>query len=417
LDSLSVDRLEMLYQLSQSLGSTLQLDPLLNAVMDQVIGVTHAERGFLMLGTYPDDLAFRVARGMNQTTIEAPEFQVSRGVVQRVASEGKAVVTSDAQAEDWLAQRQSVASLGLRSIMCVPLKLRGRSIGVIYVDNRLQAGIFRRDDLDLLEAVANTAAVAIENARLHEREIERSRLERELEVARQIQTSLMPPAAPALPGFDIAGFWQVAREVGGDFYDFVLQPAGGMGIVIGDVTDKGVPAALFMALARTTLRSSLAASASPLAGIQQANRLICADAGTGMFVSLYYAGLDAGSRALTCVNAGHNPPLHLQAADRTVQPLPRGGLPLGIQEAASAMETRIELLPGDSLLLYTDGAVDAQSEGGDFYGLQRLAEAMDQNRLLSAAGMVEAIGASVARFTAGTQPFDDITMVAIKSVG
>jgi len=417
LDSLSVDRLEMLYQLSQSLGSTLQLDPLLNAVMDQVIGVTHAERGFLMLGTYPDDLAFRVARGMNQTTIEAPEFQVSRGVVQRVASEGKAVVTSDAQAEDWLAQRQSVATLGLRSIMCVPLKLRGKSIGVIYVDNRLQAGIFRRDDLDLLEAVANTAAVAIENARLHEREIERSRLERELEVARQIQTSLMPPAAPALPGFDIAGFWQVAREVGGDFYDFVLQPAGGMGIVIGDVTDKGVPAALFMALARTTLRSSLAASASPLAGIQQANRLICADAGTGMFVSLYYAGLDAGSRALTCVNAGHNPPLHLQAADRTVQPLPRGGLPLGIQEAASAMETRIELLPGDSLLLYTDGAVDAQSEGGDFYGLQRLAEAMDQNRLLSAAGMVEAIGASVARFTAGTQPFDDITMVAIKSIG
>jgi sigma-B regulation protein RsbU (phosphoserine phosphatase) len=407
----------MLYQLSQSLGSTLQLDPLLNAVMDQVIGVTHAERGFLMLGTYPDDLAFRVARGMNQTTIEAPEFQVSRGVVQRVASEGKAVVTSDAQAEDWLAQRQSVATLGLRSIMCVPLKLRGKSIGVIYVDNRLQAGIFRRDDLDLLEAVANTAAVAIENARLHEREIERSRLERELEVARQIQTSLMPPAAPALPGFDIAGFWQVAREVGGDFYDFVLQPDGGMGIVIGDVTDKGVPAALFMALARTTLRSSLAASASPLAGIQQANRLICADAGTGMFVSLYYAGLDAGSRALTCVNAGHNPPLHLRAADRTVQPLPRGGLPLGIQEAASAMETRIELLPGDSLLLYTDGAVDAQSEGGDFYGLQRLAEAMDQNRLLSAAGMVEAIGASVARFTAGTQPFDDITMVAIKSVG
>jgi sigma-B regulation protein RsbU (phosphoserine phosphatase) len=288
---------------------------------------------------------------------------------------------------------------------------------VIYVDNRLQAGIFRRDDLDLMEAVANTAAVAIENARLHEREIERSRLERELEVARQIQTSLMPPAAPALPGFDIAGFWQVAREVGGDFYDFVLQPAGGMGIVIGDVTDKGVPAALFMALARTTLRSSLAASASPLAGIHQANRLICADAGTGMFVSLYYAGLDAGSRALTCVNAGHNPPLHLQAADRTVQPLPRGGLPLGIQEAASAMETRIELLPGDSLLLYTDGAVDAQSEGGDFYGLQRLAEAMDQNRLLSAAGMVEAIGASVARFTAGTQPFDDITIVAIKSVG
>jgi sigma-B regulation protein RsbU (phosphoserine phosphatase) len=190
-----------------------------------------------------------------------------------------------------------------------------------------------------------------------------------------------------------------------------------MGIVIGDVTDKGVPAALFMALARTTLRSCLAAAGSPLAGIHQANRLICTDAGTGMFVSLYYVGLEAGSRALTCISAGHNPPLHLRASDRTVQPLPRGGLPLGIQEAASAAETRIELLPGDSLLLYTDGAVDAQSEEGEFFGLQRLAETMDQSRLLSAAGMVEAIGASVAGFAAGTQPFDDITMIAIKSVG
>ena len=203
-----VDRLEMLYRFSQSLGSTLQLDILLNAVMDQVIRVTRAERGFLMLGGHVEDMTIRVARGVNQTTIEAPEFQVSRGVVQRVASEGKAVVTSDAQAEEWLAKRESVASLGLRSIMCVPLQLRGRSIGLIYVDNRLQAAMFDHDDLDLLEAVANTAAVAIENARLHEREIERSRLERELEVARQIQTSLMPRAAPRFPGFDIAGFWR-----------------------------------------------------------------------------------------------------------------------------------------------------------------------------------------------------------------
>jgi sigma-B regulation protein RsbU (phosphoserine phosphatase) len=139
--------------------------------------------------------------------------------------------------------------------MCAPLQLRGQPIGVVYVDNRLQAGIFDSDDLSLLEAVGNTAAVAIENARLHERELQQARLERELELARQIQTSLMPHAAPQFPGFDIAGFWRVAREVGGDFYDFIPLPGGGIGIVIGDVTDKGVAAAVFMALARTTVRS------------------------------------------------------------------------------------------------------------------------------------------------------------------
>jgi sigma-B regulation protein RsbU (phosphoserine phosphatase) len=370
-----------------------------------------------MLGGSPDKLSFRVARGLEQTTIEAPEFQVSRGVVERVAGEGKAVVTSDAQAEEWLAGRRSVVSLGLRSIMCVPLQVRGSPIGVVYVDNRLQAGIFSQEDLDLLQTVANTAAVAIENARLHEREIERARLERELEVARQIQSSLMPLAAPRLDEFDIAGFWRVAREVGGDFYDFVPRPGGGLGIVIGDVTDKGVPAAFFMALARTTVRSSLAGAEAPVSGIQQANRLLAADAATGMFVTLYFVGLEPGSRALTCINAGHNPPLHLQASDRSVIPLPRGGMPLGIQEAGAFSEVRVELSPGDTLLLYTDGVVDAESELGEFYGLPRLMDSLRENGDRSAAQIVEAIGASVGDFAAGRPPFDDQTMVAVKCVG
>jgi len=385
--------------------------------MDQVIGVTHAERGFLMLGVGPEALQFRVARGMDQTTIAAPEFQVSRGVVERVTGEAKPVVTSDAQADEWLAGRKSVSAMGLRSIMCVPLQVRGQPIGLVYVDNRLQAGIFGPDDLDLLQAVANTAAVAIENARLHEREIQQARLERELELARQIQTSLMPHDAPQFPGFEIAGFWRVAREVGGDFYDFVPRPGGGLGIVIGDVTDKGVPAAFFMALARTTVRSSLAAADSALAGIQQANRLICADASSGMFVTLYYVGLEPGSRTLTCINAGHNPPLHLRVSERSATPLPRGGLPLGVDEAAAYSAVQIELARGDTLLLYTDGVVDAESDAGEFYGLQRLNEITRKISRLPAAPMVEAIGSSVETFAAGRPPFDDLTMVAVKYVG
>jgi sigma-B regulation protein RsbU (phosphoserine phosphatase) len=338
-------------------------------------------------------------------------------VVERVAGEGKPVLTSDAQAEEWLAKRKSVASKGLRSIMCAPLRLRGASIGLVYVDSRLGAGIFDHDDLDLLEAVANTAAVAIENARLHEREVEQARLERELELAREIQASLIPLDAPHLPGFEIAGFWRAAREVGGDFYDFVPRPGGGLGIVIGDVTDKGVPAAFFMALARTTIRSSLAAADSALAGICQANRLICADASSGMFVTLYYIGLEPASHTLTCINAGHNPPLHVQVSARSAGVLPRGSLPLGVDAAAAFSAFEVELARGDTLLLYTDGVVDAEGEAGEFYGLQRLREVARKISRLPAAAMVEAIEDSVEAFAAGRPPFDDLTMVAVKYVG
>jgi sigma-B regulation protein RsbU (phosphoserine phosphatase) len=227
----------------------------------------------------------------------------------------------------------------------------------------------------------------------------------------------MPHDAPQFPGFDIAGFWRVAREVGGDFYDFIPRPGGGLGIVIGDVTDKGVPAAFFMALARTTIRSSLAAAESPLAGIQQANRLLCADASSGMFVTLYYIGLGPGSRTFTGINAGHNPPLHFRASDRIVAVLPRGGLPLGIDEAAAFGEIRLELDPGEALLLYTDGVVDAESEALESFGLQRLMEAVKQNGHRPAVQMVEAIEDSVEAFAAGRPPFDDLTMVAVKCVG
>ena len=171
----SIERLETLYRVSQALASTLELEAVLKAVMDQIITVTKAERGFLMLGATAQALRFQAARGIDQQEIDDPEFQVSRGILDKVAQAAQPVVTSDAQQEAWLAGRQSVMSLKLRSIMCVPMMLKDQMIGLVYVDNRMQAGIFRPDDLDMLQAVANTAAVAIENARLHEQAVVQAR--------------------------------------------------------------------------------------------------------------------------------------------------------------------------------------------------------------------------------------------------
>ena len=406
------DRLAFLYRISGTFNSSLDLDQVLNNVMDEVIAATRAERGFLVLREADGRLVFRAARGLDQQTIEDPAFQVSRGVVERVAREGTPQLTSDAQSDQWLSARQSVVILGLRSILCVPLQFKGDMIGVIYVDNRLQVGLFTPDDLDLLTAIAATAAVAIENARLYQLAVEKGRIERELQVAREVQTSLLPRHTPQVEGWEFAAFWQPAREVAGDFYDFI--PGARLGLVIADVSDKGMPAALFMALSRSIVRASMAQALSPADGITQANRLICADATNGMFVTLFYAQLDPATGELAYVNAGHNPPLLLRAESHELIELRRTGMVLGIDEATRYHQRTMRLQAGDLVLLYTDGVTDALDAQGQEFGLERLRRIMLDHRNASAAELAATLDGDVTEFSGAAARFDDITVVVAK---
>lgn len=411
----SLVRLEMLYRISLSFSSSLDLDTVLNRVMDEVIAATRAERGFLMLLDADGRLAFRSARGMDQRTIDEPEFQVSRGVVERVAREGKPLLTSNAQSDAWLAGRASVISLGLRSILCVPLHVKEATLGVIYVDNRLQAGIFTPDDLDLLAAIAASAAVAIENARLYQVAVEKGRMERELQVARELQSNLMPRQTPVVAGWEVAAIWRPAHEVSGDFYDFIdLGDAAGprWGIVIADVSDKGMPAALFMALTRSTLRASLTRAVTSAEGIRLANRLICADAADNMFVSLAYLQFAAGSGAITYVNAGHDPPLVLNQA--TLYGLRRTGPILGFDENTVYHEGQLALQAGETLVMITDGVTDALDQDGESFGRDRLVDVLRAHAQLPAAGILEAIDRALTQHIAGATPFDDVTVVVLQ---
>lgn len=407
----SLARLEMLYRISLSFSSSLDLDTVLDRVMDEVIAATRAERGFLMLLDANRQLAFRSARGMDQRTIEAPEFQVSRGVVERVAREGKPLLTSNAQSDAWLAGRASVISLGLRSILCVPLHVKDATLGVVYVDNRLQAGIFTPDDLDLLAAIAASAAVAIENARLYQVAVEKGRMERELQVARELQANLMPRQTPRVAGWDIAAIWRPAREVSGDFYDFV-DLGGAWGAIIADVSDKGMPAALFMALTRSTLRASLTRAPTPAEGISLANRLICADAADNMFVSLACLRFGADSGAITYVNAGHDPPLVLSPT--TLYGLRRTGPILGFDENAVYHEGSLELQVGETLVMITDGVTDALDAEGEPFGRARLVEALNQCAQRPAADILAAVDHALSAHIAGATPFDDVTIVVVQ---
>ena len=301
--------------------------------------------------------------------------------------------------------------LGLRAILCVPLELRGKVQGVVYVDSRLQTGVFSPDDLDLLAGIASSAAIAIENARLYQVAVEKGRMERELQVAREVQASLIPQAAPQVPGWEFAGWWQPAREVSGDFYDYVPFGDGHQGLLIGDVTDKGMPAALFMAHSRSIIRACAIASSDPVTAIRNANTTLCVQTTNGMFVTLCLAHLELSSGRLRYVNAGHNLPLLWDHKQRAWRPFGRPGLPLAIDAAAEYVEGTAEIRPGDLLVLYTDGLTDATNARSELFGLERVKNVISAHADAPPEEMLGHIRRALAEFSGPTAPYDDVTLL------
>ena len=411
---LSDDRLTLLYRLSRTFNSSLDLEQVLNSVMDEVIAALNAERGFVMLREVDGTLSFSVARGLDRTTVEGPGFQVSRGVVDHVAQEGQPVLTSDAQRDDRFSMRESVKGLGLRSILCVPLRTRDRVSGVLYVDNRMQAGIFQQPDLELLTAIAASAAAAIENAQLYQVSVEKGRMERELQMAHEVQAGLLPRETPQVAGWEFSVRWQPARRVAGDYYDFIPSDSGQLGLVIGDVSDKGMPAALFMALTRSIIRASVVGESSPAEGILRANRLICADSTGGMFVTLFYAQLNPATCELTYVNGGHNPPLVYRAGASQLISLMPTGMALGVLDDASYEQETLRLDPGDFIVLYTDGVTDATNRKEQGFGMDRLQRVLLAHRDSTAEEIVTALEKAIDEFVGTTAPFDDMAIVVIR---
>lgn len=406
-------RFELLYQLSQTFNSSLDIDEVLDRVMDEVIAAIGAERGFIALKDGEGGLDFRSARGIAQTSIDDPDSQISHSVIHEVLQADEAVLTQDAQSDSRFDDRTSVLDLQLRSILCTPLKLKDKTLGVIYVDNRLFSGYFNDDELEMLSAIASSAAVAIENARLYEVAVEKGRMEQELQMAYRVQSSLITEELPQLPGWDFAASWQPAREVSGDFYDFIPYDDKKLCLVIADVTDKGMPAALFMALTRSLVRASLDQSDSLAAGITSANRLICSDSSISMPVTLFLCCLESGEE-VTYVNAGHNPTIHYQANHTELNKLNPTGMFLGFEEEAEYSQKTISLNSGDFLVLYTDGVPDAINEQKEEFGMERCLRVIEKNQHASASEILSAVENAVQEFTGDAAAYDDFTMLIAK---
>lgn len=408
-------RLDLLYRISQTINSSLDLTTVLDTLIDESIQATRAERGFLMLYDAEKQLVFKTARGMDQRTIEESDFKISRGIVEHVAQEGIPLLTSNAQIDERLDNRASVKLYGLRSVLCVPITLKDKILGVVYVDNRFQNGIFQQEDLELLQSLASSAGIAIENARLYQVAVEKGRMERELQVAREVQIGLIPTKTPQIKGWEFAACWKPAHEVSGDFYDFIALPEERTGLVVADVSDKGMPAAMFMALSRSLIRAVAGSNQDPAADITEANRLIWQDAAEEMFITLFYAQMDEHSGKIIYVNAGHNPPYLIKAENGQLVELARTGMAAGVEGDTTYQNGEIHMRKGDSLLIYTDGIVDTIGPES-MYGADRLKDTFKKHSGYSAKKTLAAIESELCDYNRDEIPFDDITMLIVKRI-
>lgn len=296
------------------------------------------------------------------------------------------------------------------SACAFPLAARGELVGLMLVGAQPQLPHRR---LNILTGIAHQAATAVVNHQLYQEAAERDRLERELDVAREIQASLIPRDNPAITGCQVAGYWQAARQVSGDFYDFMELSDGKWGILIADVADKGVPAAIFMALSRTILRTIAFNRTDPANTLIRANEIIGKDAQSDLFVTVFYAVWDAHKEVLTYANAGHNPPLLLRA-DGQVQLLTTQGIALGVLPQAQIERRETVFRRGDTLVLYTDGVTEAMNEDFDEFGLDRLRVTVETARQRHPGEIVTAVTQAIHIHAGDTPQFDDITLVVMK---
>lgn len=306
----------------------------------------------------------------------------------------------------------------------VPIQYQGRVLGSLSLARGGGDRPFTDEDERRLVLFANQAAVAIQNARqieelqwLHEERLASERLKAQLQTAQAVQTGLLPKEPPIIAGWDLAVSWKPALQIGGDFYDFIPLGGSRWGIVIGDVADKGIPAAVYMSVALSTVRSLASADRSPSSLLQSVNRELLRGSNSGSFVSVICGLLHAGGSTITLSTAGHNPPLIRRANAGRVESMQPSGMVLGVESDLDINQAQLDLSPGDVAVLYTDGVTEAMSPNGEPFGLQRLMSLLRADLPYSARGISEAIDQSVSEHASSAEQSDDITHLVLRAAG
>ncbi len=406
------DLLALISKVGVALLASVTLNETLEQIVSLVFEAVPADRCMIMMrDAKSPELKVAVAR-LRDRAGEVGEIRISRSVIDEVVTNGKSVLTSDAQADPRF-MGGTVMLQGVRSVLAVPLGVGANVFGIIYADSPLSDNRFTEDHLKVLTTLASVAAIRVENARLTEEQMERERLEREQQVASEIQQRFLPATAPIVEGYELQGISFPCYEIGGDYYDFIQREDGKLVVALGDVSGKGTAAALLMSSLHAAVHAQADTHDSIVETISAVNRYLVESIPPNRFVTLFYAELDPKKGSLTFLNAGHNPPLIVHTGG-TMEQLASGGLPLGIMSDAEFREGHTKLHAGDVLVIYSDGVSEAVNPSGEEFGPTRLYEVVARNIDASAGGIRDRIESALTKFCQGTPAADDITLVIVK---
>ncbi len=417
----TVDKLRMLLDITNKISRSLDLQEVLNLIMDTLDSlIPYDAAGIFVVdcaqrkpGTEKDEpcvFKSQAVRGYDINELVELRLKLGEGIIGHVALTSAPIISPDVRTDPMYINARERT----RSEMVAPIISNDEVIGVFDLESD-ELNAYTEDDLDVLMLLASQVAIIIEKVKHHEQLIEKKRHEGQLEVARQVQLELLPASDPKLPGFDISAYNFPTEEVSGDYYDWVRIHDDQIGIVIADVAGKGVPAALLMAFLRASLRAATHIGYAPDISMAKVSYLLWESIERNQFVTAFYGILDATNRTLAYANAGHNPPLLLDA-NGNARFLELGGLPLGMFRDTRYYQYYLTLEPGQLLLLYTDGVTEAFNSQEEEFGRERLVRSVKAARSLSARALIDAVQRDVVDWTDGLGAHDDATFFVIKAL-
>jgi len=455
---LEYDYQETVQRISESMRTLLGLDKIGKSIMDTALGTMFIDAGSVLLlnpdkqsyecliqaGRREDrrskteieaaismnksnaaatmDMAGEVSGEAEAFVVEACELTLAaeEPLVQKIAQKKKEITIYDIQEDPLFEAERAACEKTFEqwgATLIIPLIYEDQLTGMIFLGRKKSGKFYRREDINLLNILANQGAVAIENAQMVDEVIEKERMEEELNIARDLQVSMLPAETPRIEGFEIAAFSESAREVGGDFYDFIEMGAAKAGMVIGDVTGKSVSGALVMSASRSVFRMLSEQELTVADSMMHANRRLKKDIITGMFVALLYAIFDSRDKTLTLCSAGQTQPIHVAAKTGEAILVETKGdtFPLGILDDSNYEDTQLALETGDKVILYTDGIVEAMNEQEEIYGFDRLLDVVKNSQTMTAETLLEEIKRQVNEFAGDTPQHDDITIIVVQA--
>ncbi len=405
-------QLKALIEISNNLGSTLSVKEILPKLLDSLFNIfVQADRGFVIMRPKPEAPLVPVASKARRPG-EEDNMRISRTIVEQAVEGKKAILSADAATDERFNMAQSIADFKIRSLICAPLIAKdGEPLGVIQIDTRNQLSRFTDQDLQVLVGVANQASIAMDNAQLHEDAVKQRALQRDLEVANQMQHALLPSKSPQVPGYHFFEFYESAYLVGGDYYDYVMLPEDRFAVIVGDVAGKGVSAAILMAKLSGDVRFWLAREPDTAKAMGEINASFSSHGWDDRFVTMVIAVIDPRSHTLELVNAGHMPPMLRNATSDVIE---IGGditgLPVGVIDDYQFESYQRELEPGDFVTIFTDGFSEAMNSQRDLYGIEKLAEVIG-NKEVGPYELGQHVLDDVRRFAGDFPQSDDMCLV------